>query len=147
MAANDRKDPLLGHNFAVELDGITGTGFKECSGLDCSQNAIDYREGTDATLAKRKIPGLLSWSNISLKRGITSDHNLWDWQLKAAKGKVDRRSLSIIMLDSSGEEVMRWNVRNAWPVKWSGPSFDAASDNVAIESLEIAHEGIEVAKW
>lgn len=145
--ANDRKDPFLGHNFAVELDGITSTGFKECSGLDCSQTAIDYREGTDATLGKRKIPGLLNWTNISLKRGITSDRNLWEWQLKAAKGGVDRRAISIIMLSEAGEEVMRWNIRNAWPVKWSGPAFDAASDNVAIESLELAHEGIEVAKW
>ncbi len=145
--AIDRKDPLLGHNFAVELDGITGTGFKECSGLDRAQTAIDYREGTDATLAKRKIPGLVNWTNITLKRGITSDRNLWDWQSKAASGKVDRRPISIIMLSESGEELMRWNVRAAWPIKWSGPSFDAASDNVAIESLEIAHEGIEVAKW
>lgn len=145
--ANDRRDPFVGHNFAVELDGITGTGFKECSGLECSQTAIDYREGTDSTLSKRKVPGLVNWTNITLKRGITSDRKLWEWQEKAARGKVDRRSISIILFDDAGSERMRWNVRAAWPIKWSGPSFDAASDSVAIESLELAHEGIEVDKW
>lgn len=145
--ANDRKDPLLGHNFAVELDGITGTGFKECSGLERSQNVVTYREGTDPTLGSRKIPGLVTSSNITLKRGLTQDRNLWDWQTKATKGAVDRRSISIILLDATGAEVMRWNVRNAWPVKWSGPAFDAAADSVSIESLELAHEGFEVVKW
>lgn len=145
--AIERKDPFAGHSFAIELDGITGTGFKECSGLDRTQTAIDYREGSDPSLGRRKIPGLLTWSNITLKRGVSTDRNLWDWQDRAARGKVDRRSLSIILLDDAGNERMRWNVRAAWPVKWSGPAFDATSDNIAIESLELAHEGIEVAKW
>ncbi|MBK7825898.1 phage tail protein [Nannocystis sp.] len=145
--AIDRKDPFSGYNFAIELDGITGTGFKECSGLDRTQSASDYREGTDPTLSKRKIPGLVSWSNITLKRGLSTDHALWDWQQKAVSGKVDRRAISIILLDDTGAERMRWNVRAAWPVKWSGPAFDAGSDAIAIESLELAHEGIEVAKW
>ena len=145
--AQTSKDPFLGHNFAVELDGITGTGFKECSGLERSQSVVTYREGTDPTLGSRKIPGLVTSANITLKRGLTQDRNLWDWQTKATKGSVDRRSISIILLDAGGAEVMRWNVRNAWPVKWSGPAFDAAADSVSIESLELAHEGFEVVKW
>jgi phage tail-like protein len=145
--AFQRKDPFAGHNFAVELDGVTSTGFKECSGLERSIGVIEYREGTDPSSYKRKLPGLVSSGNITLKRGLTSDHKLWDWQEKAATGQVERHAISIILLDDRGVEQVRWNLRNAWPVKWIGPSFDAATETVGIETLELAHEGVEVAKW
>lgn len=143
----NRVDPFRGYNFAVEIDGITSMGFKDCSGLDTSTQAQTYREGTDPTLAQRKLPGLLSFSNITLSRGITSNHELWDWRNSVASGDLQRRSISIILRDDKGNEQIRWNVINAWPTKWSGPSFDATSDAVVIESLEIAHEGIQVQKW
>jgi phage tail-like protein len=145
--AFERKDPFFGYNFAVELDGITRMGFKDCGGLDSTTGAAKYREGTDATLAQRQIPGLLSFSNISLKRGLTDDHALWDWRDGVATGKAVRRTISIILRDEKGEEKIRWNIKNAWPVKWTGPTFDATSEAVAIETLELAHEGIEVQKW
>jgi phage tail-like protein len=143
----ERKDPFGGYNFAVEMDGITRMGFKDCSGLDSTTNAGKYREGTDATLAQRQIPGLLSFSNIQLKRGITDDHALWDWRDGVAKGAAVRRTISIILRNDKGEEKIRWNIKNCWPTKWSGPTLDATSDTVAIETLELAHEGIEVQKW
>jgi phage tail-like protein len=142
-----RQDPFGGYNFAVEIDGITSMGFKTCSGLDSSTTAGTYREGTDPTLGQRKLPGLLSFSNITLSRGIISDHSLWDWRSAVAGGDLQRRDLSIILRNDKGEEQIRWNVSNAWPTKWTGPSFDATSDAVAIETLELAHEGIEVQKW
>jgi phage tail-like protein len=145
--ALERKDPFNGYNFAVEMDGITRMGFKQCSGLDSSTAATKYREGTDPTLAQRQLPGLLSFSNISLQRGITDDHALWDWRNTVMTGAPVRRTISIILRDDAGNERIRWNIKNCWPVKWSGPSFDATSDAVAIETLELAHEGVEVQKW
>lgn len=145
--AIDRKDPFGGYNFAVEMDGITRMGFKQCSGLDSSTTATKYREGTDPTLAQRQLPGLMSFSNISLQRGITDDRALWEWRNTVATGAAVRRTISIILRDDAGNEKIRWNVKNAWPVKWAGPSFDATSDAVAIETLDLAHEGVEVQQW
>jgi phage tail-like protein len=145
--ALERKDPFCGFNFAVEMDGITRMGFKQCSGLDSSTTATKYREGTDPTLAQRQLPGLMSFSNISLQRGITDDHALWDWRTSVANGVAIRRTISIILRDDAGNEKMRWNIKNCWPVKWAGPAFDATSDAVAIETLDLAHEGVEVQKW
>lgn len=147
--AFERKDPFSGFNFAVEIDGITRMGFKQCSGLDSTSDAVKYREGTDANLAQRQLPGMVNHSNISLQRGITDASDLWAWRKSIADGAAtpDRRNISIILRDASGAEKIRWNVRNCWPVKWSGPTFDATSDAVAIETLDLAHEGIEVQKW
>ncbi len=143
----ERKDPFGGYNFAVELDGVTRMGFKQCSGLDSTSAATKYREGTDTTLAQRQLPGLLSFSNITLQRGLTDDHGLWDWRNSVATGKAIRHTISIVLRNDAGDEKIRWNIHNCWPVKWSGPSLDATTDTVAIESLELAHEGIEVQKW
>jgi phage tail-like protein len=145
--AIERKDPFHGFNFAVELDGITQMGFRACAGLDTASTSSPYREGTDQNLAPRQLPGLLGYSNIVLSRGVTDDKALWSWREEIAKGTVTRRNVSIILRDIKGEEKIRWNIKDAWPVKWSGPAFDATSEAVAIESLELAHEGIEVAKW
>jgi phage tail-like protein len=143
MATGDRKDPFRSFNFSVELDGITRASFRECSGLDASQDAIEYREGTEGTTA-RKLPGLNKYSNITLKWGMTDDTELWAWRKKAMTGKVERKNGSIVLLDESGEEKLRWNFREAWPTKWTGPSFNATGNEVAIETLEIAHEGLEL---
>lgn len=143
MATGDRKDPFRSFNFRVEIDGIDRGGFRECSGLDASQDAIEYREGTEG-LTARKLPGLNKYSNITLKWGMTDDTELWDWRKKAITGKVERRNGSIVLLDETGEEKLRWNFREAWPTKWTGPSFNATGNEVAIETLEIAHEGLEL---
>lgn len=143
MATGDRKDPFRSFNFAVELDGIARAGFRECSGLDTSNDPIEYREGTEG-LTARKLPGLVKYSNITLKWGMTDDAELWDWRKKAMTGKVERKNGSIVLLDETGAEKMRWNFREAWPTKWTGPSFNATGNEVAIETLEIAHEGLEL---
>lgn len=145
--ALDRKDPFGAYNFAVEMDGITRMGFKDCSGLDSSSEVSKYREGTDPTLGQRQIPGLLTFANISLKRGMTDDHALWDWRQSVANGEPIRRTISIILRNEKGDEKIRWNVKNAWPLKWTGPTFDAGTNQLAIEALDLAHEGIEVQKW
>ena len=144
MALGDRKDPYRTYNFRVEIDGITRAGFRECSGLDTSQDPIDYREGTDA-LTARKLPGLVKYSSISLKWGITDDDELWAWRKQAMDGKVARKNGSIVLMDTAGVEKLRWNFREGWPTKWTGPSFNATGNEVAIETLEIVHEGVEKA--
>ncbi|MEH1983824.1 phage tail protein (plasmid) [Nostoc sp. UHCC 0926] len=142
MATGVRKDPLKGYNFLVEIDGITRAGFRECSGLDSAQDPIEYREGNEKFLTVRKLTGLVKYSNISLKYGITDDQELWQWRTKAVEGTVERKNGSIVLLDDVGEEKMRWNFREAWPTKWTGASFNATANEVAIETLEIAHEGV-----
>jgi phage tail-like protein len=141
MATGERKDPFRAYNFLVEIDGITRAGFRECSGLDTTQDPIDYREGGEA-LHVRKLPGLVKYSNISLKRGVTDDAELWEWRKKAMDGKVERKNGSIILLDDTGAEKLRWNFVEGWPTKWTGPTFNATGNEVAIEALEIAHEGV-----
>ena len=145
MANGDRVDPYRGYNFKLEMDGISRAGFRECSGLDSSQDPVEYREGNEV-LTVRKLPGMVKYSNITLKWGITNDGELWDWRKKAADGSVERKNLSIILLDDTQEEKIRWNLREAWPTKWSGPDFNATGTDVAIETLEIVHEGITESK-
>lgn len=142
MATGERVDPYRSYNFLVELDGITRAGFRECSGLDTSQDPIEYREGNEG-LTSRKIPGLNKFANISLKRGVTDDTELWEWRARAQAGKVERKNGSIVLLDDGGEEKARWNFREGWPTKWTGPTFNATGNEVAIETLEIVHEGLE----
>ena len=142
MPVGTRTDPYRSYNFLVEIDGITRAGFRECSAPDTSNDAIDYREGNEA-LTTRKVPGLTKYANITLKWGMTDDHELWDWRKKTMEGKVERKNGSIVLLDDTGSEKGRWNFRNAWPTKWTGPTFNATGNDIAIETLEIAHEGLD----
>jgi len=144
MATGKRVDPYRGYNFLVEIDGITQAGFQEVSGLDSSTDAQDYREGNDPNHL-RKIPGLNKFSAITLKRGITDSDELWKWRATVVDGKADRRNGSIILMDDTGQEKIRWNFFNAWPSKWTGPSFNATSTSIAIETLEITPEDVKKA--
>lgn len=141
MPTGDRKDPYRVYNFVVEIDGIARAAFRECSGLDTSNDPIDYREGTDGR-GVRKLPGLTKSSNISLKWGTTDDASLWEWRKTVMDGVVERKNGSIVLLDDTGSEKVRWNFRDGWPTKWTGPSFNATGNEVAIETLEIVHEGL-----
>jgi len=134
-----RPDPFRGFNFLVEIDGITQAGFQECSGLDSQTASIDYREGGDANHV-RKLPGLNSFTPISLKRGITDSDELWKWRLTAVEGKAERRNGSVVLLDEKGAEKLRWNFSSAWASKWTGPAFNSTGNAIAVETLEITHE-------
>src|SRR5688572_12112872 len=105
----DRIDPYAGYNFRVEIDGITRAGFRNCSGLETSQNPGTYREGTDRSLYMRKMPGLVSSPEITLSRGITNDPELWQWRQTVAGGVVDRRNMSIVLVNDTGKDLIRWN--------------------------------------
>ena len=125
-ATRERKDPFRGFKFKVEVDGITRAGFREASGLDSAQDPVEYRA-------------------ISLKRGVTNDAELWAWRKKSIDGTIERKNGSIVLTDDAGEEKARWNFVDGWPTKWTGPTFNATANEVAIETLEIAHEGLEKA--
>jgi phage tail-like protein len=126
----------------VEIDGIVQAGFQEVSGLDVSTDPVDYREGTDSNHL-RKLSGLNKYSPITLKRGITDSDELWKWRQTVIDGKVERKTGSIILLDETGAEKIRWDFVNGWPTKWTGPSFNSTSATVAIETLEITIEELK----
>ncbi len=142
MPTGTRVDPYRGFNFRVEIDGITQAGFQEVSGLDASTDPVDYREGTDPNHV-RKLSGLNKYTPITLKRGITDSDELWKWRDTVISGKTERKNGSIILLDESGAEKLRWNFINGWPTKWTGPALNSTSTAVAIETLEITHEEVK----
>jgi phage tail-like protein len=138
MASSTRQDPLAGYNFRVELDGIPVAHFMECLGLGSETEVIKYREGGDPHV--RLIPGLTTYSPITLKRGLVVDRSLWEWRKRVADGLVDRRNGSVTLLTADGKEVARWTFQDGWPSKWLGPDLNAQKNEVAIETLEIVHE-------
>jgi phage tail-like protein len=144
-----REDPYTGYNFEVIVAGVSEDGtavkgsFSEAMIGDTSMDPIEYRNGSEA-LTVRKIPGLIKIANITLKRGYTGDLAFWNWLVEAMNGLVRRTEGSIVMLDENRREVMRWNFRRGWPCKYTGPSFNAKNNEIALESLEICHEGIEI---
>ena len=142
MAIGERVDPYRNYNFLVEIDGITQARFTDCTGFGSSTDPIEYREGGENTTV-RKLPGLTKHNNITLKWGMTDSVELYTWYRDIVKGKIQRKNGSIVLLDLDGTEKQRWNFFNAWPTKWDGPDFSAKGTDVAIETLEIAHEGIE----
>jgi len=131
----------------VQIDGITKAGFREVSGLDAGTDSVDYRDGDDPTNIRR-LAGLQKFSNITLKRGITSDQDIWKWRLAIMDGKIkdNRKNGQIILLDDEGKEAAEWTFTDGWPTKWTGPSFNATANEVAIDTLEIAHEGLKRVK-
>lgn len=144
MASGTRNDPYGQFNFQVEIDGVVVAGFSEVSGLSTDTNMIEYREGNEVATV-RKLPGLMKYVPIVLKRGFTADNKLWTWRKKVLDGKTQRTTGSIILLDESRAPALRWNFTAGWPSKWEGPALNAKTSEVAIETLEIAHEGLELA--
>jgi phage tail-like protein len=141
MATGIVPDPYVNFNFLVEIDGIRRAAFQECSGFDSTVDVIEHREG-GANTTTRKIPGLTKYSNIVLKWGMTDDVDLYNWHRRIVDGAIERKNGSIVLLDRSGRELARWNFVRAWPSKWDGPNFTAEGNDVAIETLELAHEGV-----
>ena len=142
MATGERKDPFLSYNFAVEIDGLVAGGFSEVQGLHLEIEVHEYREGgVNGYVHKRAGPAKYP-SNLVLKRGMTDVRSLWQWQRDVAQGKVARKAVSVLLLDSTGQEKVRWTFDKAYPVKWVGPDLRGAGNEVAVETLELAHSGL-----
>lgn len=144
MASPASHDPYASFNYVLELDGSPVAAFAEVSGLSAEIAVIEYRDGNDKVSTPRKIPGLAKYANVVLKRGITKDLGLWQWMRQALQGNVSRKNGTIVLLDETRQPVLRFKFVRGWPCKWVGPSLNAASNDIAIETLEIAHEGLDV---
>jgi phage tail-like protein len=140
-APGQRVDPYGNFNFTVEIDGIRRAWFSEASGFDSTVDVIEHREGGDST-TPRKLPGMTRHANIVLKWGVTDDAQLWEWHQEVVDGRIERKNGSIVLLDRAGNEQVRWNFFEAWPTKWTGPTFSSEGNDIAIETLELAHEGL-----
>ncbi len=160
MATGQREDPVLGYNFVVSLldsssslaDGLTSLvlttvfdrpvgGFSECTGLETSLEIEDYMEGGNNG-AVLKFPTRVKWENISLKKGLTSNTELWDWFYGFAEGRGTRKDGLITVQTEDHSPHTVWRFRRGLPLKYAGPQLNAGQSNAAIESIEIAHEGL-----
>jgi phage tail-like protein len=144
MPTGEREDPYRGFNFRLEIDGSSVASFRECSGLSFTTDAVEYREGTDVPLHVRKLTGLRKFANISLRRGMTQNRELWDWYRNVLNGEEDRRGGAVVLQDEQHADVLRWNFEGGWVSKWEGPALNATSNDVAIESIDIAVERVEL---
>lgn len=142
-----RDDPYAGYNFEVIIGGVSEDGatvkgsFAEAAGLEVSIDPIEYRNGSE-DIRMRKIPGLKKFTNITLKRGLIGDLTFWNWIVEAQNGLVRRCDGSVLLLDENKREVMRWNFERGWICKWTGPGLNGKTNDIAMESLEICHEGL-----
>lgn len=141
MELGIRNDPILSHQFVVELDGIIVGSFSEVSGLGVEVEVLDYQEGGQNAF-RHRLPGAARASgNLVLRWGVTDVDVLWRWQEDVLQGRITRRNGSVVLVDPRGE-ARRWAFEGAYPVRWSGPDLRASGGTVAIESLELAHEGL-----
>lgn len=139
------EDPLLGFNFVLETSEAVMGYFTECSGIGSEHEIVEHKvvdkEGKEIV---RKIPGRLKWSDVSLKRGITSDLQIWKWRQDAVEGKMAdaRKNCTITMMSRDYQPVAKWNFYNAWPSKVTGPNLKADSNEFGIEEITLVHEGM-----
>ncbi len=144
MANDKRNDPFRGFNFSVLIDNIPRAAFSEVSGLTADGDAVDYREGTDLQHNVRKLVGLRKYTNLTFKRGYTQDGSLWAWYANILNGVPDRRNVTVVLMNEARVEVLRWHAENAWINKIEGPALKASGNEVAMESMELVHEGLTI---
>jgi phage tail-like protein len=134
-------EPFMTFNFAVEIEGLLVGGFSEVSGLESQLELEPYKEG-GVNGYVHQLPASVNHSNLVLRHGLTAISTLWNWYDNTVRGVIQRKNGTIMLLDRKQIPVMWWNFRNGLPARWTGPTFNATSDEVGFESLEIAHEGL-----
>jgi phage tail-like protein len=140
------KDPVVSAWFGVEFQGAIKGAFRECTGIGSENEVVESKaSGPKGEYIFIKIPGRMKWNNITLKRGITDNMDLWNWRKLVENGKLDeaRKNGSIKMFNQQGQIVARWNLVRAWPSKISGPTANATGNELAIEEMEIVPEECE----
>lgn len=141
-----QEDPLVSAWFGLEFQGSISGAFRECTGLGSENEVVEEKSSTaDGKLVLKKIPGRMKYNNITLKRGITSAMDMWKWRKMVEEGKIGeaRKNGSIVMYSAMGQPIARWDLKNAWPSKLTGPTANATNNEIGIEELEIVHEGYE----
>lgn len=142
----DREDPLVAFKFGLEIEGKLSGFFTQVSGIGSETEVIEQKivnSQTGETMILQ-LPGRLSWTPVTLKRGVTSAMDIWKWRDQVVQGKVKdaRTNCSIIAYSQENKEIARWNFVNAWPSKVSGPELDAGSTTYMVEDVTIVHEGM-----
>src|SRR5258708_23361587 len=141
-----QQDPLISAWFSIEFQGQVTGAFRECEGLGSANEVGEYKaSGAKGEYGVKKVPGRLVWNNIVLRRGITDSMDMWKWRKLIEQGNVEsaRKNGTVTMYNTQGTAVAKWNFVNAWPSRITGPSVNAGENGVAIEELEITHEGYE----
>ena len=141
----DRHGPYRNARFLLEFDDLVKAGFDSCTLPENSTETVEYREGNDPP-TQRKLWGLNEYGTLSLESGATEDSiELYEWRQQVEQGNLDdaRQDIAVIVLDEEGNPGLRWEFKKAWPSSYDAPDLDASSAEVAIESLEIEHEGME----
>ncbi|HZH31979.1 MAG TPA: phage tail protein [Pyrinomonadaceae bacterium] len=138
-----RNDPFAGFNFLVEIDGITVAGFSEITGLINQTDVIEYRTGNN-DISVTKLPGLKKFNNITLKHGMTDNTELWEWRKTVLNGKTERKSGSIVLQTEARTEAMRWNFYETWVSKMEVSAFNAKTNDVALLTVELVCERVEL---
>ena len=142
------KYPFKKYNYKVEIKGITEASFSEVSGFDASIDVIEFREGDEGVNYSRKLNGLTKFGNVTLKWGMTSSVNFYEWVMDVSSGKAlgeDRcKDVTITLFDDDGTTSLAvWNLYSAWPSKYTAPDFNASSSEIAFESVELVYESME----
>lgn len=143
----EREDPLVAFKFGLEIEGKLSGMFNSVNGIGSETEVVSQKvvnSETGETII-RQLPGRLTWTPITMKRGVTSNMDIWKWRQSVVQGKIDeaRTNCSIIAYSQDNKEIARWNLENAWPSKVVGPEMDAGSTNYMIEDVTIVHEGVE----
>ncbi len=141
MYIEKKIDPLMSFRFLVEIDGVTKAHASEVTGLQIETETETYEEGGVNDFVHH-LPKRTKYQHITLKRGITSRDDMWQWYRNVVSGRFKKKPVSIILMDTKGDEVWRWNFVGAYPIKWVGPELKADSNTVAFETIELAHCGI-----
>jgi phage tail-like protein len=137
--------PLPRFRFEVEWGGNL-MSFQEISGLDAEAQPIEYRHGNSPVFSTVKMPGVQKYSNVTMKKGVfKSDNKFWDWFNQIKMNTIRRVPVTIRLLDEEGKPTMVWTLANAWPTKITGTDLKSEGNEVAVETIEIAHEGLTIA--
>lgn len=144
--STDAKEwPLPKFYFQVKWDSQE-MSFQEVSGLDVEAQIIEYRAGNSPVFSAEKMPGIKKYGNVTMKKGIfKSDNKFWDWMDQIKLNTIKRVPVVISLLDEEGKPTMVWTLKNAWPTKITGTDLKSDGNEVAVESIEIAHEGLTIA--
>lgn len=129
--------------FYVEIGGIAQAVFTEVTGLQMETEVMEYQEGGNNGFTHR-LPGRTKVSNVTLKRGMATSNDFFKWYAQIAQGQISRQNVTVVMYDVKGDELQRWSFINAYPVKWIGPQLKSSEAATAIETLELAHEGLKL---
>jgi len=145
-STQDSPWPMAKFRFTVDFDDdLKNVSFQEVSGMDVENQIIEYRKSNSPLFSAEKMPGIVKYGNVTMKRGVfVNDNTFWNWRNQIAMNIIKRSTVNIRLLDESGNTTMEWQLNNAWPTKITSTDLKSEGNEVAVESLEIAYEQLIV---